>query len=97
MVNKCSDYPASEDEDEEAEDDEVGENRDRIKKKRDIDYKGDWREFSNRITSLINDPEFDVMDNDVRVLFLKKLSDTANDNDMATYIYKKTDIDTSYV
>ena len=95
MVNKCSDYPASEDEHEEAEDDEVGENRDRIKKKRDIDYKGDWREFSNRITSLINDPEFDVMDNDVRVLFLKKLSDTAND--IATYIYKKTDIDTSYV
>ena len=87
MVNKCSDYPASEDEDEEAEDDEVGENRDRIKKKRDIDFKGDWREFSNRITSLINDPEFDVMDNDVRVLLLKKLSDTAND--MATYIYKK--------
>ena len=67
MVNKCSDYPASEDGDEEAEDDEVGENRDRIKKKRDIDYKGDWREFSNRITSLINDPEFDVMDNDVCV------------------------------
>ena len=82
MVNQCSDYPASEDED-----DAVGENRDKIKKKRDIDYKGDWREFSNRIISLINDPEFEVMDNDVRVLFLKKLSDTAND--MATYIYKK--------
>ena len=61
MVNQCSDYPASEDEDEEAEDDAVGENRDKTKKKRDIDYKGDWREFSNRITSLINDPEFEVI------------------------------------
>ena len=30
-----------------------------------MDYKGDWREFSNRITSFINDPEFDVMDDDV--------------------------------
>ena len=67
----------------EVEDDEVGENRDKRKKKRDIDYKGDWREFSNRITSFINDPEFDVMDDDVRALFLKKLSETAND--MATY------------
>ena len=27
-VSKCCDYPASEDEDEEVEDDEVGENRD---------------------------------------------------------------------
>ena len=34
----------------------------------DIDYKGDWREFSNRITSFINDPEFDVMDDDVHHL-----------------------------
>ena len=63
-VSKCCDYPAPEDEDEEV-DDEVGENRDQRKKKRDIDYKGDWREFSIRITSFINDPEFDVMDDDV--------------------------------
>ncbi|XP_063691595.1 uncharacterized protein LOC134823928 [Bolinopsis microptera] len=86
-VNKCCDYPASEDEDEEVEDDEVGENGDKRKKKRDIDYKGDWRELSNRITSFINDPEFDVMDDDVRALCLKKLSDTAND--VASYIYKR--------
>ena len=30
-----------------------------------MDYKGDWRAFSNRISSFINDPEFDVMDDDV--------------------------------
>ena len=50
-----------------------------------MDYKGDLREFSNRITSFINNPEFDVMD--VMSIILKKLSDTAND--MATYIYKR--------
>ncbi|XP_063690818.1 uncharacterized protein LOC134823323 isoform X3 [Bolinopsis microptera] len=87
-VNKCCDYPASEDEDEEEEEDEeVGENRNARKKKRDIDYKGDWREVTNRFISFVNDPGFDVMDDDVRTLFLKKLTDTAND--MAPYVYKR--------
>ena len=86
-VNKCCDYPASEDEDEGVENDEVGENRNKRKKKRDIDYKGDWRDVTNRLTSFINDPQFDMMDDDVRALFLKKISDTANE--MATYIYKR--------
>ena len=86
-VDKCCDYPASQDEDGGVENDEVGENRIKRKKKQDIDYKGDWREVTNRLNSFINDPEFDMMDDDVRALFLKKISDTANE--MATYIYKR--------
>ena len=86
-VEKGAEYPPTEDEDEngdEGEDKDVV-SRGKNKKKRDIDFKGDWNQWMNAVSAGLNDPGFSEWDPEERDRVLQRFQEVMRDFNKGVY------------